>query len=397
MARGRRGRGAVASVVARIADIGRRPGTRAPTPAVDVQSVHPHAFLNALEESGASATRAPAGGRSTSRSTTAAADRRRARRSIVKLHSAGRIRLRPRLGRRLRAGRRALLSQAADRRAVHARARAPPAGAARTRSGGTAQALLAAGGAPRLCERIGVSSVHVHLPHRGRVDVRSAAQRLPAAHRPAVPLAQRGLRDLRRFPGALCLAQTQGHPPGARARRSATSVVIERLTGADITEAHWDAFFAFYMDTGSRKWGRPYLNRALLLAARRAMADRCLLVMAERGGRYDRRRAQPHRRRLPLRPLLGLRSRIMPFLHFEVCYYQAIDYAIAQGLARVEAGAQGEHKLARGYCRSRPTRRIGSPIPRSRARGRALSCARSARAVADDRSAARRVAALSQG
>lgn len=132
-------------------------------------------------------------------------------------------------------------------------------------------------------------------------------------------------------------------------RAEATAgLTIRHLRGADITEAHWDAFFAFYMDTGSRKWGRPYLNRAFFSLIGETMSDHCLLILAEENGR----------------PIAGALNMIggdclfgrywgaieqRPFLHFELCYYQAIDYAIANKLARVEAGAQGEHKLARGY------------------------------------------------
>ncbi len=135
-----------------------------------------------------------------------------------------------------------------------------------------------------------------------------------------------------------------------RERRDAlqNGITVEWVTGRDITEAHWDAFFAFYMDTGSRKWGRPYLNRRFFSLVGERMAERILLVMAKRNGRYiagainfigDRR-------------LYGRNWGCIedhPFLHFEVCYYQAIEFAIARGLDRVEAGAQGEHKLARGY------------------------------------------------
>ncbi len=131
-------------------------------------------------------------------------------------------------------------------------------------------------------------------------------------------------------------------------RDAAAGLEIVRLTGADLTEEHWDAFFAFYMDTGSRKWGQPYLNRQFfsLLGAR--MADRVLLVMARRGGRWIAGALN----------LIGddcLYGRNwgcledVPFLHFELCYYQAIDFAIERQLARVEAGAQGQHKIARGY------------------------------------------------
>jgi predicted N-acyltransferase len=123
---------------------------------------------------------------------------------------------------------------------------------------------------------------------------------------------------------------------------------IDRLTGKDLTESVWDDFFRFYVDTGSRKWGRPYLNRKFFSLIGERMADDVLLVMAKRGGKYvagainfiggDR--------------LFGRNWGCVedhPFLHFEVCYHQAIDFAIERGLNVVEAGAQGEHKLARGY------------------------------------------------
>jgi uncharacterized protein len=128
----------------------------------------------------------------------------------------------------------------------------------------------------------------------------------------------------------------------------APGIEIEHLTGPAITEAHWDAMFAFYTDTGNRKWGRPYLNRAFFSELGRVMPERTLLVMAKRDGRYIAGALN----------LIGgdcLYGRYWgaiehhPALHFEVCYYQAIEFAIASGRARVEAGAQGEHKLARGY------------------------------------------------
>ncbi|WP_295558030.1 GNAT family N-acetyltransferase [uncultured Hyphomicrobium sp.] len=126
------------------------------------------------------------------------------------------------------------------------------------------------------------------------------------------------------------------------------AVEIFTVTGREITEAHWDAFFAFYLDTGSRKWGRPYLNRSFFSLLGATLADRCLLVFARRAGKLVAGALN----------LIGgdcLYGRYWgavehhPFLHFELCYYQAIDYAIAHKLARAEAGAQGEHKLARGY------------------------------------------------
>ena len=128
----------------------------------------------------------------------------------------------------------------------------------------------------------------------------------------------------------------------------ASGLVIEHVTGSDITETHWDAFYAFYMDTGSRKWGRPYLNREFFSALGAAMADRCLLVMARRDGAYVAGALNLIGGDCLYGPYWGATEQ-HPCLHFEICYYQAIDYAIAHGLGRVEAGAQGEHKLARGY------------------------------------------------
>lgn len=120
------------------------------------------------------------------------------------------------------------------------------------------------------------------------------------------------------------------------------------FTGDEITDEHWDAFFAFYLDTGSRKWGRPYLNRPFFTLLGAAMADRIALVMAEREGRWIAGALNM----IGADTLYGRYWGCLEehrFLHFETCYYQAIDFAIAHGLARVEAGAQGTHKLARGY------------------------------------------------
>ena len=133
--------------------------------------------------------------------------------------------------------------------------------------------------------------------------------------------------------------------------RALAGLEIVHLTGSAITEAHWDAFWVFYQDTGARKWGQPYLKRSFFSLVGEAMGDRVLLMLALRGGQ----------------PIAGALNFIgdeclygrywgctqdVPFLHFELCYYQAIEWAIAGGRARVEAGAQGQHKLARGY---RPT------------------------------------------
>ncbi|MEP6826463.1 MAG: GNAT family N-acetyltransferase, partial [Aestuariivirga sp.] len=126
------------------------------------------------------------------------------------------------------------------------------------------------------------------------------------------------------------------------------AITFQALTGDDIKPAHWDAFWKFYMDTGSRKWGQPYLTRQFFEMIHDTIRQRILLVMAYHG----------------TRPIAGALNFIggdtlygrnwgctenVPFLHFETCYYQAIDFAIARGLQVIEAGAQGEHKLARGY------------------------------------------------
>jgi uncharacterized protein len=135
-----------------------------------------------------------------------------------------------------------------------------------------------------------------------------------------------------------------------RERREAleSGIEIERLTGDAITPAHWDAFFAFYIDTGNRKWGTPYLTRAFFTLVGARMADRILLVMAKREGRYIAGALNF----IGGNTLYGRHWGAIehhPFLHFELCYHQAIEFALSRGLRRVEAGAQGEHKLARGY------------------------------------------------
>lgn len=135
-----------------------------------------------------------------------------------------------------------------------------------------------------------------------------------------------------------------------RERREALSggITIDWLTGSDLTEPVWDQFFAFYMDTGSRKWGRPYLTRSFFSLIGERMPEDILLIMARRDGRYVAGAINF----IGSDALYGRHWGCVedhPFLHFEVCYHQAIDFAIANRLSRVEAGAQGEHKLARGY------------------------------------------------
>jgi uncharacterized protein len=135
-----------------------------------------------------------------------------------------------------------------------------------------------------------------------------------------------------------------------RERRDALAngITVEWLTGSGLTETIWDAFFAFYMDTGSRKWGRPYLTRAFYSLVGERMRDRIVLMMAKRAGRYVAGAINF----IGSDTLFGRHWGAIehhPFLHFELCYYQAMEFAITRKLARVEAGAQGEHKISRGY------------------------------------------------
>ena len=128
----------------------------------------------------------------------------------------------------------------------------------------------------------------------------------------------------------------------------ANGISVHWLTGGELTEDVWDAFFAFYMETGSRKWGRPYLTRAFYSLVGEKMRDRILLVMAKRAGRWIAGAINF----IGSHTLFGRHWGAIehhPFLHFELCYYQAIEYAIAHKLPCVEAGAQGEHKISRGY------------------------------------------------
>ena len=134
-----------------------------------------------------------------------------------------------------------------------------------------------------------------------------------------------------------------------RERREALAngISIEWLTG-DISEGHWDAFYDFYVDTGNRKWGTPYLNREFFSRVGESMAEQVLLILCKRAGRYIAGAINF----IGGNTLYGRNWGCVEdhrFLHFETCYYQAIDFAIAHGLQHVEAGAQGSHKIARGY------------------------------------------------
>ena len=157
-------------------------------------------------------------------------------------------------------------------------------------------------------------------------------------------------QDYRSFDDFLATLNSRHRKAIKRERREAvgSDITIHALNGSDITEEAWDAFFAFYMETGSRKWGRPYLTRSFFSLIGETMSKDVLLVMARRNNRWIAGAINF----IGSEVLFGRNWGAIehhPFLHFEVCYYQAIDYAITRGLKTVEAGAQGEHKIARGY------------------------------------------------
>jgi len=201
------------------------------------------------------------------------------------------------------------------------------------------------GGAVSLCERLEASSVHVTFPSKADWDFLGGEGLLQRQDQ-QYHWHNNGYQTFDDFLGAL---SSNRRKTIRRERRDAQAgLEIVGLTGKDLTEEAWDAFYQFYEDTGARKWGRPYLNRPFFSMMGERMADQVLLIMAKRDGRYIAGALN----------LLGgdcIYGRNwgavedVPFLHFELCYYQAIEHAIRLGLPRVEAGAQGQHKIARGY------------------------------------------------
>ena len=206
------------------------------------------------------------------------------------------------------------------------------------------RAMLISGGVT-VCERMDVTTLGINFPTEDEWRF-MGEQGLLLRQNQQYHWLNAGYATFDDFLGALSSGRRKTI---RRERREAVKdLEILALTGRDIAEEHWDAFYAFYMDTGSRKWGRPYLNRRFFSLLSERMADRVLLLLARRGRRY----------------IAGALNLIggdclfgrnwgcledVPFLHFELCYYQAIEWAITHGLARVEAGAQGQHKIARGY------------------------------------------------
>ncbi len=195
--------------------------------------------------------------------------------------------------------------------------------------------------------KTGASSIHITFPLKSECDALEDADFMSRTGK-QFHFFNRGYKT---FDDYLADLASRKRKVVKRERRDAlaSDIEIHRLTGADITEEHWDAFFHFYVDTGSRKWGQPYLTRAFFSDIGATMADRILLVMARRNGKWIAGAINF----IGDDALYGRNWGAVehhPFLHFEVCYYQAIEFAIERGLSRVEAGAQGEHKLARGYA-----------------------------------------------
>ena len=199
--------------------------------------------------------------------------------------------------------------------------------------------------------KIEASTLHVTFATRAESEAMGATGMLQRTGQ-QFHFVNEGYRDFEHFLESLA---SRKRKVIRRERRDALGdgITIECLSGAAIEAEHWKAFYDFYVDTGSRKWGRPYLTRAFFETVGRTMADRILLIMARRKGRWIAGAINF----IGDDALYGRNWGCIeehPFLHFEVCYYQAIEWAIAHKLKRVEAGAQGEHKLARGY-RAVPT------------------------------------------
>ncbi len=207
--------------------------------------------------------------------------------------------------------------------------------------------LLLADGIKQLCEKIEVSSAHLTFIEK---DEYAALERRGFLRREDQQFhwQNNGYDKFEDFLQSLTSRKRKVIRKERRAALADNGVTIEWITGRDLTETIWDSFFEFYLDTGSRKWGRPYLNRKFYSLIGERMADDIVLIMAKRADRYIAGAINF----IGSDTLYGRHWGCVedhPFLHFEVCYYQAIDWAITHKKQKIEAGAQGEHKLARGY------------------------------------------------
>lgn len=216
----------------------------------------------------------------------------------------------------------------------------------------TRQALV--GGILQVAKRLGVSSLHVTFPPEEELDD-MAAQGLMRRMGQQYHWENRGYASFDDFLASLS-SRKRKTIRKEREKAATQGVRFRALSGPDLSPAHWDAFYAFYLNTADRKWGVPYLTRAFFRRLGETMADRVVLVMGE-----DAATGAPVCGALNLAGQTALFGRNwgavsedFRFLHFEACYYQAMEVAIARGLRWVEAGAQGEHKISRGYL-PRPT------------------------------------------
>ncbi len=206
--------------------------------------------------------------------------------------------------------------------------------------------LLLISAVVQVAERLGVSSVHVTFPTEAEWRDLGEAGFLQRTGE-QFHWRNRGYASFDEFLATLN-ARKRKMIRRERARACAADIDIEVLSGDTLRPAHWDAFYRFYTDTGRRKWGAPYLNRAFFDLLHQRLADRVALVMCRRDGRYIAGALNL----IGENTLFGRNwgcTEHHEFLHFEACYYRAIDFAIDRGLEWVEAGAQGPHKIQRGY------------------------------------------------
>ncbi|WP_339106830.1 GNAT family N-acetyltransferase [Roseovarius rhodophyticola] len=200
--------------------------------------------------------------------------------------------------------------------------------------------------AVQLADRHSLSSLHVTFCTEGERENGTQMGLLPRTTQQFHWL-NKGYESFDDFLGSLS-SRKRKNIRKERAQAQGCGVEIVQLTGDQIRPAHWEYIWTFYQDTGARKWGMPYLTRAFFDMAHDMLRDDILLVLALRDGEPVAGALNMIGRDALFGRYWGCTAHY-PAMHFELCYYQAIDYAIANGLKRVEAGAQGEHKLARGY------------------------------------------------
>ena len=196
-----------------------------------------------------------------------------------------------------------------------------------------------------IAQRAKVSSLHVTFPTKSEYELLGEAGFLQRLGR-QFHWENQGYRSFDDFLGALNARKRKQIKRERRAANEGTS--IETLNGPEISARHWDAFFRFYTSTSDKKWGSAYLTREFFDLLGSRLGERVVLVMAKQDGRY----VAGALNLMGKDTLYGRNwgcAGDFPFLHFEACYYRAIDFAIARGLKRVEAGAQGAHKIQRGY------------------------------------------------